>query len=579
MSPDAPLALLFRSLILWSVVLQGSGQQSTPVTNPPAPVTLATPGNPAASTSSPAATPSLPANPLHEALMLYRKGDFDAAIDKYQQLLSEKQNVSEAYAGLIRAYLKKKDVSSAQETSAKALVEADTPYLRVAVAEVYFRQGRIGEAEQEWVNAINSGHREPRAYLGLARVRWALSMYKTGLAMLDKAHSLDPSDPEIQMLWTEKLSPAERMKFLEDYMAAPNNEDEETQAAMRHYLEYLKARAKDARGSCQLVSKATSTETRLVSLRQDPTHLRGYGLSVEVNGQKTKLMLDTGASGLLLNRSFAEKAGVTRLAEVDIGGIGDKGRKNGYRALVSSLKFGGLEFQNCTVDVLDKRSVVDEEGLVGADVFSSFLVDLDFSNEKLRLSELPKRPDEAAATIKLNSEGSESDTDRQASAQAGAQAASADKRSDSGLRDRYIAPEMKDYTRFYRFDHFVLVPTTVAAVPGKLFMLDSGATTNHITPAAAREITKVHGDSDTTVKGISGSVKNVFRADKAVLQFGRLRQENQDMVSFDMTHLSDEVGTEISGTLGFTTLRLLDVKIDYRDGLVDFSYDAKRWGR
>ncbi len=43
--------------------------------------------------------------------------------------------------------------------------------------------------------------------------------------------------------------------------------------------------------------------------------------------------------------------------------------------------------------------------------------------------------------------------------------------------------------------------------------------------------------------------------------------------------ISDHAGTEISGTLGFTPLRLLDIKIDYRDGLVDFGYDAKRWGQ
>ena len=43
--------------------------------------------------------------------------------------------------------------------------------------------------------------------------------------------------------------------------------------------------------------------------------------------------------------------------------------------------------------------------------------------------------------------------------------------------------------------------------------------------------------------------------------------------------MSDRTGTEVSGVLGFTTLRLLDVKIDYRDGLVDFVYDPKRWGQ
>jgi len=95
-------------------------------------------------------------------------------------------------------------------------------------------------------------------------------------------------------------------------------------------------------------------------------------------------------------------------------------------------------------------------------------------------------------------------------------------------------------------------------------------------PAAAREVTKVHGDPNMRVKGVSGSVKNVYSADKAVLVFGHLKQENQDIISFDMTSISESAGTEISGTLGFTTLNMLDIKIDYRDGLVNLSYNPNR---
>jgi hypothetical protein len=36
------------------------------------------------------------------------------------------------------------------------------------------------------------------------------------------------------------------------------------------------------------------------------------------------------------------------------------------------------------------------------------------------------------------------------------------------------------------------------------------------------------------------------------------------------------MGTEVSGFLGFGMLRVLDLKLDYRDGLVDFEYDPKR---
>lgn len=43
------------------------------------------------------------------------------------------------------------------------------------------------------------------------------------------------------------------------------------------------------------------------------------------------------------------------------------------------------------------------------------------------------------------------------------------------------------------------------------------------------------------------------------------------MLTFNLDSLSGDVGTEISGTLGFVLLHFLDVKIDYRDNLVDFA--------
>ena len=566
--------------VSFSPAVTSSASGQTAVTNQPgaAASSVATPPSPSTASAS-AASP--PPSPLGEALTLYRKGDFDGAIRNYNQVLQENPASAEAYAGLTRAYLKKKDVQQASDTIHKALQVAEAPAVRVALGEVYFRQGKISDAEVEWVKAINSGHADARAYLGLARVRWAISNYKSGWAMIDRAHALDPSDPEILRVWVGKLSSAERIKFLENYLAGENNDDEETRSAMRHYLEYMKARAKDPRGACHLVSKATATETSLAKLLLDPQHLRGFGLTLEVNGRKSTLLLDTGASGILINRRLAEKAGVTRLSDMDIGGIGDKGRKNGYRALADSLKIGGLEFQNCPVEVLDQRSVVGEDGLIGADVFSSFLVDLDFPNEKLRLSPLPKRPEETAATVNLKT-GDEDDSGQEnesAESNTSATKATGTKPAPSGPQDRYIAPEMQSYTRIFRFGHMLVVPTAVGDVQGKLFLLDSGADMNYIAPAAAREVTKVHGDSNTIVHGLSGSVKNVYRADKAILQFGHLRQENQDLVAFDLTHMSDEVGTEISGTLGFVMLRFLDVKIDYRDGLVDFAYDPKRWGQ
>jgi len=79
------------------------------------------------------------------------------------------------------------------------------------------------------------------------------------------------------------------------------------------------------------------------------------------------------------------------------------------------------------------------------------------------------------------------------------------------------------------------------------------------------------------VKGISGDVNNVYRAERAIIRFGHIRHYDKDLVTLDLSQTSNDVGTEVSGILGFQMLRLLDIKIDYRDGLVDFNYDPKRF--
>ena len=84
----------------------------------------------------------------------------------------------------------------------------------------------------------------------------------------------------------------------------------------------------------------------------------------------------------------------------------------GWIGLANSIKIGELEFQNRPVTVMDKRSVADENGLIGADVFSSFLVDIDIPDRKLRLGELPKRPGDVNQTIKLKTDKDDPDSEQ-----------------------------------------------------------------------------------------------------------------------------------------------------------------------
>jgi hypothetical protein len=524
-----------------------------------------------------------PHTPLGEAMVLERMGNCDAAIPKYRKVIEAKPMSPDAYAGITRCYLKKRDVTQAYETATKGLKVSEGWPLQVAMAEVHFRQGKISQAETEWAQVINTGHKNAaRAYLGLARVRWALQLNKSAKTMIDKAHALDPDDSDIQKDWIGTLPRAERIKYYENSLADATNTNIEERTNTERYLTYLKERAKEHSPPCRLASKVTNTTTPLVRLLADPQHLRGYGLTVNLNGTRTKIMLDTGASGITVKRQTAERAGITKLVTTNVSGIGDQKAKSSYVGTAKSIKIGELEFQDCPVEVIEGRSVADEDGLIGADVFEDFLVEIDFPNEKLKLSALPKRPGESVQQLSLkNDEDDSDDEDKSEKADDGSDAGAKKTASpiSSGPQDRYIAQEMQSFTRIYRFGHDILVPTKVGDVQGMLFVMDSGALTNSISPEAAREVTKVHGDSDTRVTGLNGSVKNVFSANKAVLQFGRLRQENQDMIAFDMTRISESLGTEVSGFFGFTLLRFLDIKIDYRDALVDFGYDNERFGR
>jgi hypothetical protein len=227
---------------------------------------------------------------------------------------------------------------------------------------------------------------------------------------------------------------------------------------------------------------------------------------------------------------------------------------------------GPLDFRDCPVQV-SAKNIAGHDGMVGPDFFSQYLVTLDFPGQMLRLSQLPKW--EASEDPPAESSSSQRDP-----GSAPAEARSEDP--DHETKDGDLPPGMGSYTRIFRFGHMLLVPTSVNDSPKRLFLMDSGSDHCYVSPEAAREVTKVSDDPDTRVLGLGGSVKKVYRADKATLMFGGYKQENQDLISFDLSGLSQNTGTEISGTLGFALLRVLKVTIDYRDGLVDFSYDPTR---
>ena len=510
-----------------------------------------------APTPVPVTAPHVSVSPLGGALELLRKARLTKAADAYNKIIASGADVSAGYAGLARVNLKEKNVSGAYTAAAKA-VDLDPKFSdgHVALGEVYFRQGKLADAEKEWISVVNSGHATARAYFGLYLISHATSNFKSAKARIDRAHQLNPDDPDIWRAWAFTLGREQRLKELRDFMAAQRiDADTDRHEGMSHYITMLEDESKRSLKPCTLATKADSTETNLAQLMNDPERLRAYGIEVKLNGQSSHLMIDTGAGGIVVDRRVAEKAGVTRIVDAKTSGIGDKGDVAGYVGYVKSIQVGGLEFHDCYLDVYGKRSVQGDDGLIGTDVFSSFLVDVDFPNGKLRLSQLPVDPTVADAPLALQSQRAET----------------------AVWNDHYIAPEMKSYNPIFRFGHMLLIPTSLNESPTKLFLIDTGAWDSTVTPAFARESSKVRREEDAHVTGLSGEVKNVYTVDRANIRFAHFVQDREDLIAFDLTPISNSAGTEISGILGFRLLWQLDIKIDYRDGLVDFTYDANRF--
>jgi len=538
--------------------------------------------------------PILRSRPATAADTAFLSGDYTRAESLYREELAQTPRQIESQVGLVHALLREQKLEeAAQFVNASVSAQPNTSQLITLRGEVEYRSGAPWDATRSANESTKLDPCNPQNMLLVASLARLDSLYATGQKSVLLAHQLDPGDPDITREWIYTLSRAERRQQIEIYLSKPEGLSAEELRRMRTYLDHLRKLDTESHKPCRLVSSATTTEIPFIHLMYDANRIRAYGLNVKLNDHAARLEIDTGAGGLLVSRSIAQHAGLKPLIQTQVGGIGEEGEKAGYTAYADSIRIGNLEFQNCLVEVLDSRhGLEDVDGLIGMDVFSRFLVTLDYPMQKLVLGPLPPRPGEAGNSphdLDMDAPGpaeSKEQTQKADNSTAPVGAASDDSspagqaasptKPSHGPYDRYIAPEMRDYTSVYRVGHNLILPASLNGKQLKLFILDTGAWSTSISPDAAREVTKVHRDWDTNVHGINGKVANVFTANSITFRFANLSQQAHDLASFDTSAVSKNLGMEISGFIGANTLRLLTIHIDYRDGLVKFDYDPNR---
>ena len=492
---------------------------------------------------------------LQQAEQLCRMGKYNEAIGQYNAVIRSGSDTAAAYAGLARVYLKLKRPNDAHLAAQRAVeLNASLGTAHSALGEVYFRQGKLPEAQTELLTALKLGQVDAQTYLALAHFYRATYDFRKSKLTIDRAHDLDPTDPEIGSAWVQTLSLSEQAKALEDDIASESKYYSRVEKArFKQQLALLRDEIEHPERTCIVASRPESTNIPLTPIGED-----FIGLDVRVNDVPTRLVLGTVSSGIVISGRTAEQAGVQAITRTDMDALGEQNPPEAYIGFARSLRIENLEFRNCYVTVIERassHSFYDQfEGLIPAGFFSTYLIDLDIPNAKLTLSPLPPRP----AT--------------------GDQSSASTEASDPGARnfhDRYTAPEMSKWTQMYNFGKAILIPAQVNGSPPGLFEVAASSKYNVLAPEFARERASLRHDLRSAhLEGINGRVSSESSG-KVKLAFADLHFKAVKMISFEDTSPSDSAETEVAGYLGYDFLRNLRFIIDYRDGLIHFIFAPK----
>lgn len=519
--------------------------------------------------------------PTDAAAQALLQRDYANAANLYAAAAKSNPKDMTAIAGQVRSLLGEQQVGAAADLAEKSMAShPPSAVLATVLGEVRFRQGLLDDALRAYQISLHLDPCLARTHYDAYWILWIQSMHAAAYAQLQVANQLEPDDPDTHLAWIEHLPLAERAGAVDAYLKNGKDKSAQDQEDLKEYSDRLHAVLASKNGACRIVSSSATTTTLPFRYILAYSHDRfsGLGFDMEINNKASVLLeLDTGASGILVNRSVARKAGLVPVSAADIGGIGDEKEMKGYWAYADDLRIGSFEFKNCMVEVSDKRSIVDVDGLIGADVFEDYHVQLDFPMRRMTLSPLPARPgDSALNRASLNASGVGNAAAVSTPDKGDTKSTSADNLpAIVHYTNRFVSPEMKSWSSFDRFGHQILVTGYLKDKKPRLFLLDSGSNNSVLDITAAKGVGKVHGDSLDHVEGLNGEVKKIYTENNVDVVFANLRDPLRTIMVMDLTQVSKGDGTEVSGIVGLDTLLVLTMDIDYRDGLIHLVYDPK----
>ncbi|WP_353063225.1 aspartyl protease family protein [Tunturibacter psychrotolerans] len=423
-----------------------------------------------------------------------------------------------------------------KKTDAWTLAEPTNAVAIVTAGELRHAEGDWIESYALMLKALKADPCLPSAFQGLAQYETLSGYHATAQKHLTIAHQLSPNNDNIRFAWINSLNDAQSVAELGKYIQDSKTLDDKRRTSLTTRLNQETSALKNP---CEL-SSATSPVRIPMAPVYGTVGVDHYGLEVAFNGHKRILQIDTRASGLLLTHNSYTGMGLQKVSSSHVYDPGTQESSPLDLFTSASVRIGSVEFKNCNVTAVDNPSAVSGEadagqrvdqgdGLIGTDIFSRYLVTLDYAKHEVLLEPLPQPPSPPPGPL---------------------DALGGDPANDLSSFDRFKAPTMQKWTSIYREGPEIIMPTVVNGKKPTLFMVDTGSSSTVIDTDIASQLT--HTKGSTSVIDFAG------------LRLPATAMDPADLARFDGVH----------GVLGYPTLQQLIMHIDYRDNLVLFEAAA-----
>lgn len=440
-----------------------------------------------------------------------------------------------------KSLLRDGKVRNASERAATAYdLWPDAAETQTLLGDISFRKADFEKASALYQSALDLNPTCARAYLGLGRIQQLHFRRRLARDYLAQAYKLDPHDPEIIRIFAS-LVPNRKteLALLKEYVALGMLEGLEEFESVVGHLKFHERLG--GRPLAKLATPYQPYNLHLTNFYPQGGRAGGLILKVALNGGRPlRLVLDTGAKGILINKSQADKLGLENMGESGLRGLGNSGITKATIALARTVQIDDLVILNGLVEALEHPVTYEADGVIGASVFQQFLVKLSCSEKLLQLLPFDERS--------ITDFGEEEPWQNW---------------------EPQVPVTMENVIPLHQIGHLLFIKATVNRQAPGYYLLDTGAP---VTSVAQKTPMNRNVDYGPRYHGASGWLPRSVHTGPVEIAFSGMALVEPNVISFDHEKISNQIGIEVSGLLGYPSLsRSAMTTINYRDGLMQFS--------